>query len=470
MQIPDATAFDLRNAGRLPVIPCRIALANGQTLILNQLLRVLPSKRITSIGELAGQTIIAKLFIDPRHSERHWQRERQGVESLQHASLPTPPVHFVGRLANGGHCILSEFIENAQSFADMDALTLRIALPRLFALLGRMHAHGLIHDDAHLGNFLWRENAVWILDGDAIRVTQNHTAHLRNLALLLAQLPPTVDDTITTALCSAYAQGSPYSLPPPKRIQKLVDRIKRQRLRSWLKKTLRDCSQFSLQKSFRRFAVTVRDEADFLAPILNDPDRWLHTGEILKAGRTATLAKIQHAGRQLVIKRYNIKSPWHALSRCWRPSRAWHAWLAAHRLIFFGIATPQPLALIERRLGFFRREAWLITTYCSGRNIADFFNDDADAASFTPALHAVQQLFQQLYSHRIVHGDLKATNLLWHDGQPILIDLDATRQYQCPPHFQRAWHKDRQRFLRNWQPTSSVYASLDTLLPPGSPV
>lgn len=465
MNIPDTTAASLRAAGRSPTMPCRLTLANDHTLILNQLLRVLPGKRITGIGDFAGQNLIVKLFIDPRHGERHWQRERQGIESLQRAGLPTPSVHSVGRLADGGHYILSEFIENAQSFADMDALTLRTALPRLFALLGRMHVHGLIHDDAHLGNFLWRDNTIWILDGDAIRATHNRTAHQRNLALLLTQLPPTVDDTLTMTLCSAYVQDNPHPLPPPKRMQKLVDQLKRQRLRIWLKKTLRECSQFSLQKSFRHFTVTLRDEADFLAPIVAAPDRWLRAGQLIKAGKTASVALIEHAGRRLVIKRYNIKNPWHALSRCWRPSRAWHAWLAAHRLLFLGIATPRPLALIERRLGPFRREAWLITEYCEGGNIVDFFAAHGDSGLSMSTLHATRRFFHRLYAERIIHGDLKATNLLWHDDQIFLIDLDAMWQYDCPMGFQRAWRKERQRFLRNWRDIPSLYDMLDASLP-----
>ena len=77
----------------------------------------------------------------------------------------------------------------------------------------------------------------------------------------------------------------------------------------------------------------------------------------LKRGRTATLARVEVNGRQLVIKRYNIKGPVHALSRSWRPSRAWHSWLEGHRLNFLGIATPRPLALVEQRAGPLRGKA-----------------------------------------------------------------------------------------------------------------
>jgi hypothetical protein len=55
------------------------------------------------------------------------------------------------------------------------------------------------------------------------------------------------------------------------------------------------------------------------------------------------------AGRTLVIKRYNIKGFAHWLKRFWRPSRAWHSWREGNRLAFLGIATPKPLAVLEKR-------------------------------------------------------------------------------------------------------------------------
>jgi tRNA A-37 threonylcarbamoyl transferase component Bud32 len=466
MSTPDIITEELRAAGRSPPMPCRIALVDGRLLTLRQLLRILPGKRITGIGEIAGQTVIAKLFIDPREGKRHWQRERQGIESLLCQGLPAPRLYSAGELSGGGHYVLSEFIEGAHSFADMDTETLRATLPRLFITLGHLHAQELVHGDAHLDNFLWRDEKVFILDGDAIRKTRSRASHLDNLALLLAQLPAALLEELNNQLLAAYRQGNPHQRPTSPKIQTLVSKARQRRLRIILEKSLRNCSQFKVEKSFRRFVAMSRNEADLLAPIVADPDRWLREGQIIKAGRTATLAMITHAGRRLVIKRYNIKDAWHALSRCWRPSRAWHAWLAAHRLLFFGISTPRPLALIERRLGPFRREAWLITEYCEGGNIADFFAAHGDSSPPTAALHAARQLFHRLYAERIIHGDLKATNLLWHDGQIVLIDLDAMRQYGCPTGFQHAWRKERRRFLRNWRDIPPLYDMLDAALPP----
>jgi tRNA A-37 threonylcarbamoyl transferase component Bud32 len=234
----------------------------------------------------------------------------------------------------------------------------------------------------------------------------------------------------------------------------------------YLSKCLRDCTLFRVEKRWDRFVSMPRAEADFLAPIIAAPDTWMEAGRPLKQGRTATLALVEHEGRPLVIKRYNIKSVGHALSRSWRPSRAWHSWVEAHRLGFLGLATPRPLALIERRLGPLRGKAWLVTEHCSGGNLLEHLAPEIPPPA--AELAALGTLFHQLTAARITHGDLKATNLLW-DGEGIsLIDLDAMRQHGSDRTFARAWRKDRERFLANWPAGSALRAVLESSLPPSA--
>ena len=456
-----ATAALLRTAGRTPPLPCAIVLDSGQCLQIEQVLRILPGKRLTARGLLEGRDVVAKLFIAAEGSARHWQRELDGVTALLAHRLPTPALLASGKLSAGGHFLLCEFIHSAQEFSvTMD----RPALARLFFMLGRLHAQGLIHADAHLGNFLCSGDEVYILDGDAIRTGASPADRVKNLALLLAQWPPAPQaGDGQEELLTAYRAGNPGLPPDPLWLEQTVARLRQQRLDGFLKKCRRDCSAFKLEHTLNRQVIMVRDAADFLAPILAAPDRWLAAGLPLKQGRTATLALIEHQGRKLVIKRYNIKGALHALSRCWRPSRAAHAWLAGHRLGFLGIATPRPLALIEQRYGPLRAQAWLITEYCPGTSLVSHLGDGRLPDPAT--LNALENLFAQLTAARISHGDLKATNVLWHDGHPVLIDLDALRQHARAHSFRRAWKKDRARFLRNWPRDSELHAALTARLP-----
>lgn len=457
------TTATLRAAGRKPSTPFQLTLADGRVLVVRQLLRVLPGKRITCIADIEGATVVAKLFIAAHGAHRHWQRELRGIQCLLEHDLPTPKQLAAGELLSGGYYVLNELIENAQNLTIFQNPIPFESLSKMFATIGRMHAHGLIHEDAHHGNFLFQAERIFILDGDAIRDSQSHREAVDNLALGLAQLPPATVRTQHANLLAAYRRENPGQSIHWQDLEKIVARIHRRRLRHYLKKCLRDCSQFQIIREPERFVAMVRSEADSLSPIVTDPNTWLKTGMPLKLGKTATLAMITHRGRQLVIKRYNIKGAWHALSRCWRPSRAWHSWIEAHRLGFFGIATPHPLAMIERRLGPFRREAWIVTEYCPGTGFADLLAAYNESQPPGTVLENIQKTFQSLANANITHGDLKASNLLWQDGHLVFVDLDAMKQHTRLFGFRHAWKKDRQRLLHNWPATSTLHKILDNL-------
>jgi tRNA A-37 threonylcarbamoyl transferase component Bud32 len=456
-----SAAASLRGAGREPPAPCELAFEGGGVLAVERWLRVLPGKRLTGAGRWNGQAVLAKLFIAARGAERHWRRECQGAERLQVAGLPTPALLAAGRLAGGGHYVLYAYLENARG-PDAAAAD---ELARVFTQLGRLHAAGLLQEDAHLGNFLLRGDDVCVIDGDAVRPLRDARDGAANLALLFAQLPPSTAADRRGPLLAAYRAGNPAADVDETRLAAAVARACAARLADYLGKCLRDCSLFRVEKTAARFVAMARDEADFLAPIVADPDRWLAAGTPLKLGRTATLARVEHAGRVLVIKRYNIKGPAHALSRCWRPSRAWHSWIEGQRLRFLGIATPRPLALIERRLGPLRGKAWLITEYCAGESLTARLADRLDAPP-RAELAALGELFARLAAARISHGDLKATNLLWEDGRIGLVDLDAMRQHAGAAGFARAWRRDRARLLRNWPAASALARAVADVLPP----
>lgn len=472
--LTDATA--LRAAGRSPALPFRIALDDGRELDMLRLLRVLPGKRLVGEALVDGQRVLAKLFI-ANGSARHWQQECAGIEALRAASVPTPPAVAALALAGGGHVLLTEFLAPAESLDQAcsrlatrppgDTVTTALLLPAL-AMLGKMHAAGLVQEDLHLGNFLNSKGQLFVIDGDAVRsltagkpLTDLQAA--RNLAILLAQLPAEWDAQ-RQPLLSAYSAAAGLARPDEELLQREVADVRARRLNDFLAKSVRDCTLFSVKRSFGRFTAAVRSAADSLAPLLAAPDAAMRRGQLLKDGGTCTVTKVAASGRPLVVKRYNLKSTRHAVSRLWRPSRAWHSWREGHRLQFLGIATPAPLALVEERIGPLRRRAWLITEYCPGKNLlehlaADCAPPDAEAAALTGLFAAMQRML-------ISHGDLKATNLLWHEERLLLIDLDATTQHRSPAAWQRAWRRDRARLLRNWPQDSALYLWFDAALPP----
>ena len=475
--VPLIVVSALRDAGREPVVPFRVQLADGRELTVRRLLRVLPGKRLVGEAELEGRRVLAKLFIAPR-GERHWQRERDGLEALRLAAVPTPALVAATAIAGGGHALLTDFLEPAESLAETwqrlsrqvpgEAVAMTALAPAV-TVLGRLHAAGLLHEDLHLGNFLRHEGALFVIDGDAVQAIHPGrplaaAQACANLAVLLAQLPAEWDALVGSWL-SAYAAGSAGALPEVEAGALLaqIRQVRARRLADFLAKTVRECTLFAVTHDTRRFAAVVRPEASRLAELLAHPDRAIDAGEILKDGGTCTVARGVVDGRALLIKRYNLKSLRHALSRAWRPSRAWHSWREAHRLQFLGIPTPAPLALLEERYGPLRRRAWLVSEFCPGPDLLRHLCADREPPDVEA--RAILALFESLHRQRISHGDLKATNLLWHAGRVLLIDLDAVVQHRSNGAHARAWRRDRARLLRNWPPESVLHRWFDDRLP-----
>jgi tRNA A-37 threonylcarbamoyl transferase component Bud32 len=474
-QFPLTTASKLRTAGREPAVPFRVALVDGKELTVHRLLRVLPGKRIVGEGELQGRKVLAKLFVSGG-SARHWAQEKAGIDALHQAGVPTPELLVATPLAAGGHALLTAFLSPAETLADAWArqpenppgnpAALAVLTPAL-VLLGRMHTAGLVQKDLHLGNFLSHDDSLFVIDGDEVSSISpgkplDEQPAIRNLAILLAQLPASWDSQCFSLLAT-YRDGGAHLQATALELQSEILRVRARRLSDFLAKTIRDCTLFSVKQSSRRFVAVVREQEPILTPILTAPDAHIAQGVLLKDGATCTVARVDSADRPLVIKRYNLKTLRHALTRLWRPSRAWHSWREGHRLRFLGISTPAPLALIEERFGPLRRRAWLITEFCAGPNLREHLSSDCPPPP--EEAKAITSLFRTMHELCISHGDLKATNLLWHDGRVVVIDLDATVQHRSSSAHARAWCRDRVRLLRNWPAGSVLVRWLEANLP-----
>src|SRR5690606_5012294 len=146
-----------------------------------------------------------------------------------------------------------------------------------------------------------------------------------------------------------------------------------------------------------------------LERFLADPDGVMAAGELLKDGNSATVVRARLDGREVVIKRYNIKGVGHWLRRFWRPSRAWVSWRNAHLLAQVGIDTPAPVAMLAMRWGPLRRRAWYVCEAVAAQELLELASRQPLSA---PQLAALRHLFAALRAGQLHHGDLKAKNIL----------------------------------------------------------
>ncbi|HEU4708923.1 MAG TPA: lipopolysaccharide kinase InaA family protein, partial [Methylophilaceae bacterium] len=135
----------------------------------------------------------------------------------------------------------------------------------------------------------------------------------------------------------------------------------------------------------------------------------------------------------------------------------------AYLLRFYGIATAEPVALVERRFGWVRRQSYFIAARVPGMPVAEALAG-ASCQQREQIAGQLAQLLYKLYLLRVEHGDMKASNLLLADGKPVLLDLDAMRQLGCGWRFKARHARDLRRFLKNWENTPDTRQLLEAAL------
>jgi len=442
-------------------------------LSVMRVVRSLPGRRLVCQGSWNDRNVFAKIFFG-NDGKRYFERDLQGSRLLAAADIRTPEVLFAGADEQGlSHCLMFEAISsgtNAQQFWDVADEDQRLTLMQdLVAEVARHHCADLIQTDLHLNNFIYDSGKLYTLDGDGIRRLPwmfKRNVTLRNLALLLSKFDVLDLQQKLPQLLAIYALERGWRNPPSANC--MERRVFATRLSVVEKyadsKVFRECTDIQVMPTRFKFQAVARMYASqVLNQALAEPDRLLGVDRSmrLKSGNTCTVALTEIDDRKVVVKRYNIKSFWHGLSRALRQSRAAVSWSNAHRLKMLDIATAAPVALLERRYGLIRRQAYLLTEYVNAPDMHDFFADVnvTDAHKQVVAANTAR-LFDKLNLLAISHGDFKATNVKVIDSQPLLIDLDSMRQHRCRRIFERQHVRDLRRFLQNWQQSPQTKAML----------
>ena len=472
---------ELAGVGRVPQLPLTVTLADAAgsaDLQLLTLLRVLPGQRYVGAGVWRGRPVLAKLLVGSK-AARHFQRELEGVRLLAVQGLTTPLLLADGLQSGEGGWLLFDFLEDAESLGDAWAKVELLpvladeqsaVLAEALGAIGQLHGKGLWQEDLHLDNLLRHGGQLYLIDGagicaDTAGQPLSRQKVLENLGVFFAQLPKALEPFTEELLVYYLLSNSEHALPL-EALQKQIDKVRRWRLRDFLIKVGRECTLFSVQRGAFALRAIRREEESAMLPVLEQADALLDQGHLYKTGGAASVGKVQAGARTLVIKRYNIKGFAHWLKRFWRPSRAWHSWREGNRLAFLGIATPKPLAVLEKRFLWLRSRAYLVTEFLPGPDIIERFAPYVESGEAPEAeLQALDLLFARLIDERISHGDFKGHNLFWQHDRWALIDLDSMCQHGSAGSFAPAYARDRARFMRNWPESSALYRIIDQRLP-----
>ena len=441
--IPPTVTLAALRTRREPPASFTLELPGREPLLTEEVLRHLPGRRLVFRASAGGEAVLVKLFF----RRRDYRRECAGLELLHAHGVPSPAIRWRYR-CRGAWLLATEFLTAAPGLAErLETGGVESDVRAVLALLGTLHRAGLIQRDAHLDNFLICGGVAHAIDGAGIRRACGARALRANLALLLAQFPPAWDARLHELLRACGKREDDEALARAWR------RARQRRLRDYRRKCVRSCSEFVAERSWRHFTARRRDHTDAVfRALLDAPGSAVANAPRLKDGNSATVVRVPGTALDLVVKRYNVKDWRHALRRAPRRSRAWVSWQNANVLAHLGVPTPPALALREGRWGPLRRVTYLITEASEGVPLQEWV--EARGVGPVPAWlnRALFESLAALAAAGISHGDLKATNFLVEEERErlLLIDLDSMHLHRSRSRHRRAWRRDLNRFLDNW--------------------
>jgi tRNA A-37 threonylcarbamoyl transferase component Bud32 len=419
---------------------------SGQSLQLqcDTLLREISGRRQVWRGTCDGQPAIVKIFQSSLHRKRHLTRESNGIKELHKRNLPAPQLLGYGPCDKDNRILVLELIKNARDVVEIqkqqqDNLTPVPIYKAVMAYCADMHRTGVTQKDLHLGNFLWDGSAIYAIDPAEMRFQSNPVSRqqcLNQISLLLKNAL-SYPNEIFSEILNAYCQQQQWNLSDPL-VEQVKERVHNKRIKTVersLKKTLRSATAFvKTRDNSGSMGVFVRDvfHGIDLQVFMEQVDRTIEAGHILKDGDTCFVSKILVNDLPVVVKRYNHKSWWHSFRHTLKGSRARKSWLFAHRLCGVKLPTAKPVAFIEQRRFGLIWKSYIITEFVQGPSLLQFLRKSDDKRLESDVIQSTDLLLRKLARNHMIHGDVKTTNFLIRNNKPVLIDLDSMHRHRIP--------------------------------------
>ncbi len=473
----DFSSAELIAMGRHIPTPFSFSVETEQGAVelkIDSLLRVVPGKRLVALSTWQNRTVIVKIFISSNRWKRGMLKDIAGINRLNQARIPNPDLLLQTTTSDKkAGVLIIEYLRQGASLATLFDEATSIddkaeILEMGVKVVADCHQAGLWQNDSHLDNFMLSAGIVYVLDGADIKskgsVLDSDT-RLKNFAMFLAQFP-VAQDKHWRDLFDQYSKQAPgLSADDAVRFNKRIIKARRKRLNAFERKLTRSTTANRCEQGSNFFYIYDRSiHSAELDCFIADPDSFIDEKQLLKDGNSSTVALIKINERNYVLKRYNIKSFWHGISRAFRPSRAHHSWRNASVLEMLGVATAHPFLFLEERVFWlFRKRAYFLCEFIEGHDLGTAWKKQELENSENEIVALFRDLFKIMADYRISHGDMKATNFLLQDKELYVLDLDAMVRNRSKEKFTEKFSKDLERFRKNWVGTS-MEPEVETLL------
>ena len=375
--------FDIK--GREIKLPFTVTIkSKGQTfqVIGTKLFKIAPNKRIVCAGNWGEEKIVMKFFLESRKAEYYFNKELNGLKALKKSGIRTPDIVFSGVVENSNIkvIVLKEVLPSSDMMSvwnnnKEDAIYADLQ-KQIIQKIAVLHNAGIKQDDLHLGNFLKSENRIYTIDGDGVDVTRkgkplSEKLSLKNLSILFGQFYPHLDKIAKKSL-RYYAEYRDWATDPDyitvlfSRLKPKIQKVRAVKLKKYLRKIFRECSEFVHKKTRGMELVCDRKAYNSgLEKFINNPDLFINNGKTLIDNNTSSIAQIDIDNTLYVVKTFNIKSFSLFMQKLLKKTHTRTLWRNAHLLKQLGDQLPYPLLFMEKHSGPFNLKAYFVVKYTS---------------------------------------------------------------------------------------------------------
>jgi tRNA A-37 threonylcarbamoyl transferase component Bud32 len=202
-----------------------------------------------------------------------------------------------------------------------------------------------------------------------------------------------------------------------------------------------------------RWIISESTAQQLPASLLDNPEDFLLNNppqRLLKESPVRTVSIISGPHGELFLKKYKTRGVKERLKYFLLPSKAQKEWVMAHCALSKGILTPPPLAMAERRKGWFLKDAFFVTQAISPSSpLIELIVE----GRHENLLARAARLIRGAHEAGLLHQDLHAGNILvgGEERQLYLIDLHRSRFEGSISKKRRLWNLAQFLYsLRGW--------------------
>jgi tRNA A-37 threonylcarbamoyl transferase component Bud32 len=416
---------------RIPV-SIRMTVPGIGEVICADLLRVVPSRRITCVGSAGEKQLIIKLFYARHGAHRHWKRSDRGCGYFLEKNIPAPEIFYSGYLPHQGiYVMVFEYLEGGIRLRDCIEKTVEPALrnsllDKLMAVVAQQHEAGIIQHDLHLGNFMAVDGIIYSLDGDHVSSLHRpvgRSRSFRNLAYLFAQNIFLFGNGMDERVMSYVNQrGWQISGREMEEIRGYIRDVRSRMFMKYLWKVFRkECRFLEYSKGMNLPFDAGLNDGRVLSQVF-DPSILQPYGED-STGKGFRLVPTPRG--RVPVKECTGYGPI-MIRWFWKAGRVWRN---MSLLKMLGLNTTDPMIILGRRKGFWKWDCSIVSKPVAGPTFREMFlSDSFPESQRIRAVIALSDILCSLRDAGFIFSRMHPEEIVFDEGKVIFLFVDAVQR------------------------------------------